>query len=183
VYLTGLARAFARLYDQTRFVTPRCDPELRLERLPFQVLEPEAVDSGVPLERPSLLIASSGMVLPNTASSRLARRMLPEPRHAVFFVGYLDPDTPGHRVAEAPPGADVDLGDGLPPVPVCCRVERFRFGAHSSRRSLLGMLDGLRPGRLALVHGEPAAADALAAAAGDSTRMVALQIDRETVWD
>ena len=49
VYLTGLARAVTRLYDDTRRETPRRDPDLRLTRLDFRVLDDEAFASGAGL--------------------------------------------------------------------------------------------------------------------------------------
>jgi len=42
---------------------------------------------------PCLIIATNGMMVENTPSARLARWMVKEERHGIFFCGYVDPDT------------------------------------------------------------------------------------------
>lgn len=160
VYLTGLARAVTHLYDETRQLTPRRDPTLRLERLHFEMLDEEALLSGGP-EPPAIVLASSGMLLPYTISNRLARHVLGEERDACFIVGYQDPDSPGFRVQHSAVGDLIDLGDGKPKVARRCRVERFRFRAHSSRAELLAAARRMRPRTTVLVHGDPASVDSL----------------------
>jgi Cft2 family RNA processing exonuclease len=154
LYLTGLARAVTRLYDETRRHTPRCDPLVRLGDIGFQVLEREAIDAGEP-RGPAIVLASSGMMLPETASNALARRVLARERDAIFVVGYQDPDSPGFRVQHAAVGDPIDLDDGRPPVLRRCLVERHRFRAHSSRHELLAAARKMKPRRAVVVHGDP----------------------------
>lgn len=162
LYITGLARAVTRLYDETRAMTPRIDRGLRLEHLDFHMLEDDVLDSGGP-PGPAMVLASSGMLLPYTMSNRLARRVLPEPGDAIFIVGYQDPDSPGFRVQHAAPGELIDLGDGAPPVPRTCLVERFHFRAHSSRAELLRAARTVEPRLTVLVHGDPTSSASLGA--------------------
>lgn len=162
VYLSGLARAFSQLYDQTRQQTPRRDPELQLMALEALRLEPPEIEQGGP-PGPAVIIASSGMVLPHTLSNVLARRVLPDEDSAIAMVGYNDPESPGARILHSQPGDSIDLGDGQPGVTRRCAVERFYFSAHSTRGELLQMLRGMAPQRLVLVHGDSESGAALAA--------------------
>ena len=160
IYLTGLARALTRVYDETRRDTPRRDPELRLEQLDFEVLDDDALAAGGP-EGPAIVLASSGMLLPQTISNKLARRVLPDAGAAIFIVGYQDPDSPGFRVQHGQPGEAIDLGDGAAPVERRCEVERFHFRAHSSRGELLAAARQMRPHTTVVVHGDAASSDSL----------------------
>ena len=161
VYLTGLARAVTRVYDDTRHDTPRKDPGLRLERLGFEVLDDQMLASGAPAP-PAIILASSGMMLPRTLSNRIARRVLPEPKDTIFIVGYQDPDSPGFRVQKSQPGDAIDLADDGAPVIRNCGVERFHFRAHSTRSELLTTARRLRPALTVLIHGDPTSTDSLA---------------------
>jgi predicted metal-dependent RNase len=101
------------------------------------------------------------MMYPNTSSFLFARRILPEARHGIAFVGFLDPDSPGHRVARAALGETVDLGGEAGPVRVACSVRRFGFTAHSRASQLLATVERLRPRRVVLVHGDSEATEAM----------------------
>ena len=160
VYLSGLARAFSQLYDQTRHMTPRVDPDLQLLALEPLPLSNTDIERGEP-SGPAVVIASSGMVLPNTLSNVLARRVLPDEKSAIALVGYNDPESPGAQIQKSRLGEGIDLQDNRPAVTRRCQVERFYFSAHSTRGELLGMLRALGPKRMVLVHGDPASSAAL----------------------
>jgi cleavage and polyadenylation specificity factor subunit 3 len=159
IYTSGLAHAINRIYDATRLDSERRLPELRLEDTGYRLLDPGR-DS--PLHRPSILAITSGMMFPATSSHRLAGVVLPEPKHGIAFVGYLDPDSPGHRIARAVADEVVDLGGEVGPVRVTCAVRHFGFTAHSRASQLLKTVADLRPRHVVLVHGESEAAERLA---------------------
>lgn len=173
VYMTGLARALTRLYDETRRDTPRCDPSLRLETFGFSVLESDQIAAGLP-EGPALVLASSGMLLPETASNALARRVLTRAEDAIFIAGYQDPESPGFRVQHSKIGDSIDLGDGRPPVERQCEVSRFHFRAHSTRAELLRAARHMKPRRTVLIHGDPASSRSLAEELGASGSHITL---------
>jgi cleavage and polyadenylation specificity factor subunit 3 len=160
IYTSGLAHAINRIYDATRTGSERRQPELRLEDTGYRLLDPER--DGAALHRPSILAVTSGMMYPSTSSHTLASAVLPEPKHGIAFVGYLDPDSPGHRVAHAAIGETVDLGGDAGPVRVACSVRHLGFTAHSRASQLLKTVADLRPERVVLVHGESDSAERLA---------------------
>jgi predicted metal-dependent RNase len=98
------------------------------------------------------------MMAQHTMSYRLAEVMLSDPRHGIFFVGYIAPDMPGYQVRTAQQGQMLQLGLTSPEVQVQCNIERFHFSAHSHRQDLLSVVEKLRPKRVILVHGEIGAA-------------------------
>lgn len=164
LYVSGLSHAVCRMYDATRRASERRRPSLRLEDLGYTVLDVgRARDPGL-LREPCILAVSSGMMLPGTASNVLAQQMLPDPRHGVAFVGYLDPETPGARVAAAQPGERVSLGataDEGPAVEVACGVRELGFTAHSRASQLMDLVRQVRPRQTLLVHGDGAAVELL----------------------
>jgi predicted metal-dependent RNase len=109
------------------------------------------------MRRPSVIVVSSGMMEAGTLSYRIAKAMLPDPRHAIFFVGYVDPDAPGYRVMNARPGDRLPIGPGEDPVEVGCEVRRFHFSAHANRGQLLRLVEELNPSRVILTHGDAGA--------------------------
>jgi Cft2 family RNA processing exonuclease len=170
IYTAGSMRAIASIYDKTRDISPRLDPDFRVfdvnqERLPYS-------DEGTreALQGPSIVVVSSGMMFGPTISNRIARRIVENEKDAVLLVGYAVEGSPAHRLKEAAeqgPGTGVMLAEGHGPQPVYCTVEDFRFSGHSNRRDLLELVDRLAPQDVILVHGETAAREWMAETIGD----------------
>lgn len=164
IYISGLAHAMTRIYDAGRDVEPGWRrSRLALEEVGYRVLNAERWNDPALLASPCILAISSGMMFAGTGSHLLAGRMLPDPRHGIAFVGFLDPESPGHRVAQTPRGERVDLGAPFGEVEVACAVRHQGFTGHSRAAQLLATVERLRPRRTVLVHGDGQAVDALAA--------------------
>lgn len=153
IYISGLGRAVSQIYDATRFVSTRLDPSFRLANINATVLDREQLIAQRPPPRPCIVLATSGMMHPETPSNLLARVVLPNPKDAIFFVGYCDVDAPGFRVLQAAPGDAVQLEDGGPSYEARAEIRRFHFSAHSRRSELVKMAEKMRPKRVILVHG------------------------------
>jgi predicted metal-dependent RNase len=97
---------------------------------------------------------SSGMMSENTTSNVFAQKFLDNPRNAVAFVGYTDPDSVGFKVRHAKPGEKVQLDKHQLPVEVNARVESFDFSAHATRESILAYVTKIAPKKVLLVHGD-----------------------------
>lgn len=158
IYSAGFGEVVTDLYDHTARYTRRRDPDLRLRELDVRPLPPGDVRRGPHLRRPSIILVSSGMMAANTMSYKLAEVMLPDPRHGIFFVGYIDPDMPGYHVRTATRGKTLKLGPASRDITVQCQIEKFHFSAHSHRGNLLRIVEKLRPRQVILVHGERGAA-------------------------
>ncbi|MEY2520739.1 MAG: cleavage and polyadenylation specificity factor subunit 3 [Verrucomicrobiota bacterium] len=157
VYIGGLSVKMTEIYDRRAMTTRRLLPRLRLleEVAPFVLNGQTIHDSPA---RPGRLYAlSSGMMTPKTLSNTFARRVLENPEHSIFFVGYADPKSPAGILKAAQPGELVSLDPDEPPQPLRCQIEQFQFSAHASRESIVRYVKQLAPKKIVLVHGDPAA--------------------------
>jgi cleavage and polyadenylation specificity factor subunit 3 len=92
-------------------------------------------------------------------SNIFARRVIDQPRHSVFFVGYADPESPAGILRNVLPGEQVTLDPDQAPQQVRCHIEQFQFSAHASRESLIAFAERLAPKKIVLVHGDPLAVE------------------------
>ncbi|MDP9185793.1 MAG: MBL fold metallo-hydrolase, partial [Verrucomicrobiota bacterium] len=102
---------------------------------------------------------SSGMMTPKTLSNIFAQRVVDQPRHSVFFVGYADPESPAGILRNALPNEQVIIDPDEGPQRVRCHIEQFQFSAHASRESLIAFAEKLAPKKILLVHGDPLAVE------------------------
>jgi Cft2 family RNA processing exonuclease len=94
------------------------------------------------------------MMTPKTLSNIFARRVIENPQHSIFFVGYADPQSPAGLLRAAKPGDLVTLDPDEPPQRLACQIEQFQFSAHASRESIVGYVKKLAPKKIVLVHGD-----------------------------
>lgn len=160
VYTAGSMRAFADLYDKTRYSTPRLDPDFEV----YGVKQKRVPRSDARLientNEPSIHIVASGMLFERTLSNKVAQHIIGKEKNAVLFVGYARPDSPADLLRQAAaegPGTEVVLDEKVGPQKVYARVDRFRFSGHSHRRDLLTIVEKLNPKQIVLVHGETSA--------------------------
>jgi predicted metal-dependent RNase len=153
IYTAGFGEVLSQVYDQTAYTTRRMDPDMRLRELDIKPL-PRDCTRGPHLKQPSIIVVSSGMMAEHTMSFRMAEKMLPYDHHGIFFVGYIDPAMPGHRVINAHKGQILRMTDAGRAIPVACNIERFHFSAHSNRQQLMSLIEKLEPRWTLLVHGE-----------------------------
>jgi metallo-beta-lactamase family protein len=154
--------AFDRAEDLVRQVP-------RLFRFPLVHYTRDASESKALNEQrgPMVVIAASGMV----ESGRILHHLLhgaDDHRNTILIVGFQAEHTLGRRIVERRPTLRI-FGDE---VPLRARVEVLNgYSAHADRTELARWLDAVRAAspalaRVYLVHGEPAAQDAFAAATG-----------------
>ncbi|MEY2498862.1 MAG: hypothetical protein QOD12_2418 [Verrucomicrobiota bacterium] len=157
VYIGGLSVKMTEIYDRRALTTRRLLPRLQLleEVAPFVLNGQNIHDSPA---RPGRIYAlSSGMMTPKTLSNTFARRVIENPEHSIFFVGYADPESPAGILKAAQPGELVSLDPDEPSQPLRCQIEQFQFSAHASRESIVRYVKRLAPKKIVLVHGDPAA--------------------------
>jgi Cft2 family RNA processing exonuclease len=159
IYIGGLSSKFTDIYDRRAHTTRRQLPRLQLmrEAAPF-VLNDETVRDA-PLRAGRVYALSSGMMIPNTLSNVFARRLIENPQHAIFFVGYASPESPAGLLREAGPGGQVALDPDKPLQRVRCNIEQFQFSAHATRETLIEYARKISPRKIVLVHGDPPAVE------------------------
>jgi Cft2 family RNA processing exonuclease len=99
------------------------------------------------------------MMTPKTLSNIFARRVVENPQHSIFFVGYADPESPAGLLRDAPQDSEIVLDPDDPPQRVRCNMKQFQFSAHASRETLIDYATKLAPKKIVLVHGDPPAVE------------------------
>ena len=159
IYIGGLSSKFTDIYDRRAQMTRRQLPRLQLMRevAPF-ILNDETVRDA-PLRPGRVYALSSGMMIPKTLSNVFARRLIENPRHSIFFVGYASPQSPAGLLREAGTGGEVALDPDKPSQRVRCNIEQFQFSAHATREALIEYAKKISPRKIVLVHGDPPAVE------------------------
>ncbi len=159
IYIGGLSSKFTDIYDRRAQMTRRQLPRLQLMRevAPF-ILNDETVRDA-PLRPGRVYALSSGMMIPKTLSNVFARRLIENPQHSIFFVGYASPQSPAGLLREARTGGEVALDPDKPPQRVRCNIEQFQFSAHATREALIEYAKKISVRKIVLVHGDPPAVE------------------------
>lgn len=155
----GLGTKVTVLYDHYSDRTRRNYPGFRLLEDVDMLVPPRRRRSRggrVPIDyEPRTIYAlSSGMMTEGTTSNSFAWKFVDNPRNAVAFVGYTDPESPGYRLRMARTGDKVKFAPDLPPVEVHARIETFDLSAHATREQIAEYVEKVRPKKLIMVHGE-----------------------------
>lgn len=151
IFTGGIANRISKVYDYNRYTTRRNDSELVLNNIPQKNLF-EVEDPMTFFKQPCIVLASSGMMMPGTASFRLARHWVKQKKSAIVVVGYMDSLTPGYVIANSRQGDVINLFGNDEEIK--CEIIKFRFPSHARREGLLMIADKLKPGKIILVHGE-----------------------------
>jgi Cft2 family RNA processing exonuclease len=154
IYIGGLGRVFTEIYDIEAHRTHRQHQNLRLtEALNLVVLEKGQAEN-MKLTGSRIFVVTAGMMSEHTAAHDLAARMAGDLRHAIFFVGYADPDTPGGRLKAAKDGQTFVFSGSAGEVTRRCQIEDFDLTAHANREELLDFVGQVNPRAVVLGHGD-----------------------------
>jgi Cft2 family RNA processing exonuclease len=159
LYIGGLSAKITQVYDRHSGMARRQLPRLQLlgDLRPFILNGQNIHDS--PARAGRVYALSSGMMTPKTLSNIFARRIVQNPRHSIFFVGYADPESPAGILKNTSPGEQVSIDPDEPAQALRCHMEQFQFSAHASRESIVQYVNRLAPKKILLVHGDPLAAE------------------------
>jgi Cft2 family RNA processing exonuclease len=154
IYIGGLGRVFTEIYDLESHRAHRQYPNLQLrESLNLTVLEQGQAEK-MKLTGSRIFVITAGMMSEHTAAFDLAVRLMRDERHAIFFVGYADPDTPGGHLKASKPGEPFVLSPLAGKVTRHCEMEDFDLTAHANRDDLLDFVGKVEPRAVVLSHGE-----------------------------
>lgn len=158
LFTGGLGEKISRVYDYNRYVVRVNDPDFAIKSIPVKNLYAlKRLDYF--FKNPSIILASSGMMLEGTPSFKLAEKFIKQKDSAIFSVGYMEETTPGSRITEALKGEKVKLSPNSKPEEIKCIVKKFRFPAHAKREGLIEIVNKLKPEKLILIHGDTEAID------------------------
>lgn len=154
IYVGGLGRVFTEIYDLQAHRTYRHHSGLQLgEALNIVVLGRDKLED-MALSGGKIFVLTAGMMTEHTPAHEMALRMLNDERHAIFFVGYCDPETPGGRLKKSEPGKPFLFSETVGEVTRRCELESFDLTAHANRDELLDLVEVVSPHTVVLGHGE-----------------------------
>lgn len=175
IYTGGIGTKINRVYDYNKYVVSRIDKEFELISIPqkdyYEISSPEDFFSN-----PCIVLASSGMMIKNTASFNFAKRFLKQKDSAIFIAGYMDPESPGYTIANSERGDKIHLTDFDEAAEVKCEIKNFKFSAHARREDLLRIVDKLKPDNVILTHGDDEAIDWVGSSILKKYKSIKLQI-------
>ena len=159
IFTAGGLRNVSRIYDATRYETPRIDPDFEVSSVEQRFFPRSHKAKRRSLREPSIHVLSSGMMIENTLSNWVANRIVEDEKNAVFMVGFAKDDLPAGRLLQAAAQEEetIVLDQRIGPKSLACEVDRFRFSGHSNRQEMLSLVDQMNPRKVVLVHGETAA--------------------------
>jgi len=154
IYMGGLGKVFTEIYDLQAHRTHRQHTNLILsEALNLIVLEHGQAEK-MKLGGGKIFVVTAGMMTEKTAAHDIALRMIGHKEHAIFFVGYADPETPGGRLKKAQPGETFVFSPSGGEVTRHCEVQDFDLTAHANREDLLDFVKEVNPRVVFLGHGD-----------------------------
>lgn len=161
LYYSPMSKAINDVYDDYNYTVNRIKPGFKLSEIDFTLLKREDYHRGDFYKHPSIIIATSGMMMPRTASYLIAKQFLPRPEFGIAVCGYCDPDTPGFLIKNAKPYELLYLNNFEHGIDVRCDIGNFRFSSHSRKEELENIIDTLNPDTTIIVHGDENAINAL----------------------
>lgn len=162
VYYSSLSRALNNVYDDFNYDVNRVEKGYKLGGLDFRKIRRSDIKRGNFYKEPSIILATSGMVIEGTGSYRIAKHILPMRNFGIAMCGYCDPDTPGYKIKNTEKGDRIFLDKfGIDEVDVRCSIENFRFTSHASPDDIMTMVQKLNPKKVVLVHGDEGAIDVI----------------------
>lgn len=153
IFTGGIGTKINRVYDYNRYVVNRVDKEFELNTIP-QIDYSQLNSTDDFFKNPSIVLASSGMIIQGTSSYDFVMRFLQQKNSAIFTVGYMDEKTPGYIISKARRGEKIFFDNSDKPIEVKCEIKNFKFSAHARREQLISIVKKLKPDNVILVHGD-----------------------------
>lgn len=144
IFIDGLAQYFCEIYETHNVKIFGSN----IEKAPTDLRYDLDSINGV-------IIASSGMLLNNSASARYAEKLLPNHRNKIFFSGYMDEESPGHKLGSLHRNTGKTCKINKQTVRVNADIEAYRLSAHVDSHGISEIIKMLHPRKVIFVHGVP----------------------------
>lgn len=156
IYTGGIGTKINKLYDASRYLVNMVDTDFLLRSISIKNINHVENHEDF-FKYPCIVVASSGMMIEETASFNLAKSWLKKGDSAIFIFGYMDENTPGYKISKSAKGEKIRLTDYSEEQIVKCSIKHFKFSAHSNREGLIEIVKKLKPEKVILVHGDDGA--------------------------
>lgn len=153
IFTGGLGKKIEAFYDKYRYKVKRNNTELVLRKIPQNNIY-SISNYNYFNKKPSVVLAPGGMMMKETKSFDMMKHWVKYPENAIFFVGYLSPETPGYKILNRENGDKVKFDWLSKEIEVKCNVKYFNFKSHSSLKELLHTIKNFNPDKVIIVHGD-----------------------------
>jgi Cft2 family RNA processing exonuclease len=166
IYVDGLVRRVCNTYLLLpEALPPVLQRQIRKGYLPFSGRNVSFVRDERDRERilagpPACILSSSGM-LTGGPSVWYAKRLAGQEQAAILITGYQDEEAPGKRLLDLAEQKNSTLDLDGTSVPVRCHIAKYSLSAHADGGELAAYAAALKPRKVALVHGDEDARQAL----------------------
>jgi Cft2 family RNA processing exonuclease len=157
IFCSGLGMDLADYFDEIARKTGLIQFRRKIiEELDVQPL-PRNIQPGRDLRENAIYVLSSGMLVENTPSYRVASGLIGNAKNAICYVGYCDPETPGGKMLESETGDPFIFEAFDLTTKVHADIERFEMSGHADRSEILELALAINPRVIVLTHGDPPA--------------------------
>lgn len=159
IFAAGLGMAISEYFDKIRKQTQLIDFDIKmLEKMDVRSIDLN-MRPGRDLPHKGIYLVSSGMMVENTPSYKLAASLLPHPNNGLCFVGYCDPDSPGGQLLDNRDEATFFFDTLDYVAPVRASIDQFDLSGHADRDELLDYAKQSEARSIVLTHGDQSARD------------------------
>jgi len=153
VYFSPMAKLLNKVYDRYNYIIRRIEEGVKLSQIKVIELYRDYIEKGEFYKNPSIILATSGMMIEKTMSYHIAKKFLQRKNFGIAVCSYCDPDTPGYKIKYAKRYSRLYFNEFDNGTDVLCRIENFKFSSHTDRKGLLKIVDKLKPDKIILLHG------------------------------
>jgi len=157
IYVSGLGIELLNQFDKISRKNPALHARKKVLRELGAVKLPDSHHPG--REGPAIYLVSSGMMVENTPSYRVAADLLGSHQNTICFVGYCDPDTPGGKLLILQQGDKYLFKALRRTVQALAHIEKFDLSSHADREEILHYAMERNPRAVVLTHGDQPARD------------------------
>jgi cleavage and polyadenylation specificity factor subunit 3 len=165
IYSGGMSKAISSVFDRYCYTSPRMNPGFEISDIAIHPMPYEELSKAPFFSTPSIVLASSGMMHPQTTSHKLAMQWMQKSTCGILFNGWQEPDSPGYALSKSELGKPFLFSGHR--IERKCAVKNIRMSAHARKRDVLSLIQDIRPKTLVLIHGETASCEAIASEAMD----------------
>lgn len=160
IYLAGLSRKINKVYDRYCYQDYMLNPGFEVSDIEINHINYENLLQNDFFKEPSIVIASNGMMVKNTISYKLMLEWINKRNFGIAFIGYLDEESIGFKVASAKKDDFLELENKK--YKVNCYIKKFRFTSHANIDSILQYISEIKPNSVFINHGSSEACSNLA---------------------
>lgn len=160
IYTAGLGKKISKIYDRYCYADYMLRKGFEVSDINQNHIDYDNLTSGEFMKKPSIVIASNGMLAKGTLSYNLTKEWLKKKNFGIAFVGYQEENMPGYKILNSKIGDELELNGSK--FKRFCHIEKFRFSAHSNLEQTLKLISELKPNRIFIHHGDEDACNNLA---------------------